>query len=251
VACGLATIALAGPSARAGNVTIVVTESGVGSVSIFLGSGLDGPGATSNNVTADVAALNSTLTALGFDFNFNALGAIANSPASGIDASLFLTGQVFRTTSTGGDKSITIDATQNDYTSLSKMGGVLSSFTTGNFFATAGGISQTRTSYFATSNLQNDTTGPSTTAPAFVPAGGSGPLPGIAVPQTAVFSLTDRVVITLAADATGGSNPPIDQFTHATRVAAIPEPASVVMLGMGMPVAFVGLFYLRRRLATV
>src|SRR5262245_45301607 len=98
VACGLATIALAGPPARAGNVTIIINEAGtLGPVMITLGSGLEGMGATSNNVTADVAALNSTLDALGYTFHFNALGAIANSPASGIDATLFLTGQVFRT----------------------------------------------------------------------------------------------------------------------------------------------------------
>jgi hypothetical protein len=244
-------MALAGPSARAGNVTIVVTESGVGSVSIFLGSGLDGPGATSNNVTADVAALNSTLTALGFDFNFNALGAIANSPAAGTNATLFLTGQVFRMTSTGGDKSIQIDATQNDYTSLSAMGGVLTSFSTANFFPAAGGISQVGTSYFAKSNTQDDTSGPNTTAPTFTPPGGSGHEPPINVPKTPVFSLTNRVVITLAADTTSHSNPPIDQFTHSTTVTAIPEPASVTMLSMGMPVAFMGLMWLRRRRAMV
>jgi hypothetical protein len=251
VACGLATIALAGPSARAGNVMIVVSEAGVGSLSIFLGSGLEGPGATSNNVTADKAALNSALNAAGFDFNFNALGAIANSPAAGIDASLFLTGQVFRTTSTGGDKTITIDATQNDYTSLSAMGGVLTSFSTANFFPAAGGISQVGTSYFATSNTQNDTSGPNTTAPTFTPPGGSGHEPPINVPKTAVFSLTNRIVVKLASDTTGGMNPPIDQFTHSTTVTAVPEPASVAMLSMGMPVAFMGLMWLRRRRAMV
>lgn len=249
VACGLATIALAGQSARAGNVSIIVSEAGKGSVIITLGT-LDGPGSTSNNVTADVAALNSQLDAQGFDFHFNALGAIANSPASGIAATLFLTGQVFRVTG-GGDATITIDATQNDYTSLAALPGVLTSFSTANFFAAAGGISQVGTSYFATSNVQDDTTGPSTTAPTLFPPGGSAPEPPLGVPSTPVFSLTNRVVITLAGDTTGGMNPPIDQFTHSTTVTAIPEPASVAMLGMGMPVAFMGLMWLRRRRAAV
>jgi hypothetical protein len=200
-------------------------------------------------VTAAVDMLNAQLDTQGFDFHFNALGAIANSPAAGISATLFLTGQVFRTTG-GGNESITIDATQTDYTSLASKPGVLTSFSTANFFAAAGGISQVGTSYFAKSNSQDDTTGPNTTAPTFVPPGGSGPEPPINVPQTPVFSLTNRVVITLAGDTTGGTNPPIDQFTHSTTVTAVPEPASAAMLSMGMPVAFMGLMWLRRRRAT-
>jgi hypothetical protein len=251
VACGLAMMALAGQSARAGNISIVISEAGHGSVTVTLGT-LDGPGSTSNNVTAAVDALNNQLDAQGFDFHFNALGAIANSPASGIAATLFLTGQVFRTT-TGADASITIDATQNDYSSLISNPGVLTSFSTANFFAADGGISQVGTSYFATSNTQDDTSGPSTTAPTLTPPGGTAFEPPLAVPQTPTFSLTNRVVITLAGDTTGGSMPPIDQFTHSTTVTAvlIPEPASVTMLGMGMPVAFMGLMWLRRRRATV
>jgi len=245
VAGGLAVIALAGQTARAGNVTIVISEGALAPVTISLGSGLEGPGATNNNVTADVGLVNAALTAAGYDFNFNALGAIANSPASGIVANLFLTGQVFRTTA-GGAATITIDATQNDYTTLASMGGSLSSFSTANFAGTSGGISQVGTSYFSTSNAQGDTSGPSTTAPTLVPPGGVAFEPTVGVPSTPAFSLTSRVVISLAGDTTGGSNPPIDQFTHSTSVAAVPEPASVAMLGMGMPVAFMGLVWLRR-----
>jgi hypothetical protein len=249
VACGVAMIALAGQSVRAGDVTIMVSEGALAPVIINLGSGLEGPGTTSNNVTADVSAVNAALTAAGYDFNFNALGAIANSPAAGIAATLLLTGQVFRTTG-GGNETITIDATQNDYTSLSSKSGIMTSFSTANFFPN-GGVSQVGTSYFAASNVQNDTTGPHTTAPTLVPPGGSSMEPAVAVPQTPVFSLTDRVVIMLNGDTSGGLNPPTDQFTHSTTVTAIPEPASVTMLGMGMPVAFMGLMWLRRRRAMV
>jgi len=249
-ACGLAMIALAGPSARAGDVTIIVTEGALTPVVINLGSGLEGPGTTANNVTADVAAVNAALTAAGYDFNFNALGAIANSPAAGIAATLLLTGQVFRTT-TGSNATITIDATQNDYTSLVAHPGVMTSFSTANFFPN-GGVSQVGSSYFGPTNVQDDTSGPHTTAPTLFPPGGSTMEPPIGVPQTPVFSLTNRVVITLNGDTSGGLNPPTDQFTHSTTVTAtvIPEPASVTMLGMGMPVAFMGLMWLRRRRAT-
>jgi hypothetical protein len=249
VACGLAMIALAGQSARAGNVTIIVNEAGTaGPVMIFLGSGLEGAGATSNNVTADVAAVNAALDAAGYDFHFNALGAIANSPAAGIAATLLLTGQVFRMTG-GSDKTITIDATQNDYTSLNVQGGIMTNFSTANFFPN-GGVSQVGTSYFASSNVQDDTTGPSSTVPTFTPPGNHGSGPPVNVPKTAVFSLTNRLVITLTGDTSGGLNPPTDQFTHSTTVTAVPEPTSAAMLSMGMPVAFMGLMWLRRRRAT-
>ncbi len=196
-------------------------------------------------MVADTAALNSLLDALGFTFNFNALGAISNSPASGTSANLLLTGQVFRTTG-NGDGTITIDASQNDYSTLAALPGVLTSFSTANFVP-GGGISQVGTSYFSTSNDQNDTSGPSTTAPTLTPPGGSEEEPPLAVGSTPSFSLTNRVVIMLGGDTTGGSNPPVDQFTHSTTVMAIPEPAGLVMLGISMPMAFVSIAWLRRR----
>ena len=93
VASALAVFALAGQTTRAGNITIFVSEAGKATQMVGLDfPGLEGPGTTNNTVTADKAALNAALTAAGFDFNFNALGAIANSPASGVAASLLLTG---------------------------------------------------------------------------------------------------------------------------------------------------------------
>jgi len=253
VASGLAVFALAGQTTRAGSITLFISEAGKLPVMVGLDfPGLEGAGTTNNTVNADKAALNATLTALGYDFNFNILGAISNAPANGISATLFLTGQVFRTT-TGGPLSITIDASQNDYSTLIASGGLLTNFSTANFFGTPGGISDTGTSYFATSNAQDDKGGPFfSTAPTFGPPGGSDPGPAVAVPQTPFFSLTNSVVVTLDGDTTGGLNAPIDQFTHSTTVtAAIPEPTSVVMLGVGIPVVFMSLRWIRRRRAPV
>jgi hypothetical protein len=247
IAGGLAMLALAGQTARGGNIALTITESGVGSVQVGLDYGNFGPGTTSNNVVADTQALNALLDAIGFSFNFNALGAISNAPASGVNASLLLTGQVYRTAGTG-NATITIDASQNDYTTLGALPGTLTSFSTANFVP-GGGVSQVGTSYFATSNTQFDTSGLSTTAPTLIPPGGSAEEPPLNLPSTPVFSLTNRVEITLPGDTTGGQNPPVNQFTHSTTVLAIPEPTSVAMLGMGMPVAFVSLLWLRRRRA--
>jgi len=248
MAGGLAMLALAGQTARAGNISITISEAGKADVMVGLDTGLFGPGTTNNNVVADTGALNATLAGLGYDFAFNALGAISNSPGSGIGAALLLTGQVFRITG-GGPATITVQASQNDYTTLASAPGTLRSFSTANFLP-GGGISQVGTSYLATSNTQNDTSGPSTTAPTLFPIGGGANEPPLGVASTPVFSLTNEVVISLGGDTTGGQNPPVDQFTHSTTVGAVPEPASLVMTGMAMPMAFASLVWLRRRRAT-
>lgn len=248
VACGLGMIAFAGQITRAGIIEIDISESGLTPVTVNLGSGLEGPGTDSNHVTAAVLALNSTLDGLGYDFHFNALGAVANSPGTGGQSFLDLTGQVFRTTATGGDKTIQIDASQNDYATLGSLTGNLHNFITANFHNASAGNSQTGTSYLNTSNVLNDTAGAISTTPVvFNPPGGSGSAPDIAVPTTPVFSLTDRIVVTLSADVSGGVTPPFDQFTHHTAVISVPEPMSLALLVTGLPVVI--LRWLRRRRA--
>jgi len=253
VAGGLALFAFAGPTAHAGTLTITISKvAGVhdaDDVIIFFQNGNAGLGGDDHHVTADLAAVNSELDSKLYGFNITALGAIDNSPASGSDASLFLTGQVFRTTG-GGPASITFEASQNDFASLAGSPGTMKSFSTANFVGAPGGISQDGTSFFGPTNAQNDTGGPMTAAPTLFPPGGSTPEPPVGVLQSSAFSLTNRITVTLAGDTSGGTNPPIDQFTHTSTVtAAIPEPASVAMMGMGMPVAFMSLVWLRRRRA--
>jgi len=244
LAAGLAIVALEGATARAGNISITVTE-GALSVQVGLDFGFFGNGTTENNVVANTQALNDELEAQGFSFRFNALGAISSPPGGTGAASLLLTGQVFRVGG-NGIGTITIDASQNDYSTLGSLPGILTSFSTSNFVP-GGGISQVGTSYFATSNIQNDTSEFSTTAPVMTPPGGSEEEPPLGVPSSSEFSLTSRVVISLPGDTTGGQNPPIDQFTHSSTVTAIPEPAGLVMLGVGMPIGLGCMAWANRR----
>lgn len=97
VACGLAMIVFAGHAARAGNVTIYISEDGLTPVTFDFTSGLASSG-DMNHLIADASpmgALNTQLTSLGYDFNFNNLGATANAPGAGGLATLFLDGVSF------------------------------------------------------------------------------------------------------------------------------------------------------------
>jgi len=256
VACGLAMIAFAGHAARAGNVALTITEDGLAPVTLDFLSPLAQMGGDMNHVTANDAALNATLTGLGYDFNVFGLTAVANAPGLGGTATLFTSGLVERVGgggNPGGIATLQIDGSQNDYATLATLAGHMSTTFSANFTNTVAGNTQSSTSYFSSTNAQNDTTGPNasslfnSTGPA--PNGGTA-TPGTDVPSTMVFSLTNRDVITLSPDLSGGLTPPTDQFTHATLVSsAIPEPASIAMMGMGLPVVIVGLGWLRRRRA--
>jgi len=252
VACGLAMIAFAGQAARAGNVTLTLTEDALPAVTIDFLSPLAQMGGDMNHVTANDAALNATLAGLGYNYSVFGLSAVANSPGLMGTATLFTTGLVQRSTP-GGAATLQIDGSQNDYATLATLPGHMSTTLTSNFTNTTAGDSQTSTSYFSSTNAQNDTTGPNASHN-FVSTGpapnGDTATPGIDVPSTPVFSLTNRGVFTLSGDTSGGQSPPTDQFTHSTVVSSvIPEPASIAMMGMGLPVIIVGLGWLRRRRA--
>jgi len=252
VACGLAMIAIAGQTTRAGNIEIVITEDGLTPVIVQLGSGNEGAGTDMNHVVADTMALNAALDANGYDFHFNALGAIANSPGANGLSFVDLTGQVFRIAGPGGagDQTIRIDASQNGFTTLATLPGTLSNFITANFTNATGGSSQTGTTYFNASNGLDDTVGAIHTTPLVInPPGGSGSAADVPVPSTAAFSLTDRVDVTLSAVTFGPGAPPADQFTIHNQLGTVPEPASLSLMGIGLPVVIVGLGWLRRRRA--
>jgi hypothetical protein len=256
VTCGLALL-FASSEARAGDVTITISETGLTPVSVFFGSGLDGPGSTpgvvGGTVSADLAALNATLDALGYDFHFrDTLG--GSSDQTSVLAELGLTGTVERETS-GGDKTIQIDVSQNDYSNLATKSGFMRNAFTGNFTNAPLGNTQVNTTYFASSNIQDDTSGPSQLLITYTSTGlapnshpkpkEGGSSPDLGVLSVAAYSLTGREVITLGG-VTNPSSKPTDDFTLSLTLQNVPEPASVALMAIGLPVV-VTLAWLRRR----
>jgi hypothetical protein len=201
--------------------------------------------------------LNLTLAGLGYDFQFDSLSATSNLPGTGpLGAQVFMTGQIERTTSGGGDKTIQIDVSQNNF--FTNPAGTLHYSATALFTNTNAGNSQLGTGYFNSSNVQDDTTGPHTSTLNYVstgPAANSHPGTGeqgsssVMVNSLPPFSLTGRLVITLG-QLSDVNNAPTDQFGLSTTVTtAVPEPASITLTAMGLPVVIVALGWLRRRRA--
>jgi hypothetical protein len=265
---GLAMLAFAGQAARAGNgnVTIYITEDGLTPISFDFTSPLANPitPGDRDHLLADangpgMGNLNFTLAGLGYDFAFQTLSANSNLPGTGTGgANLFMTGQLVRTTAAGGDKTIQIDVSQNNY--LTNPASTLSNSATALFTNAPGGNNQLVTSYFNTNNSQNDTSGPHTTTLNYVSTGtgpNAHPGPGepgsssVAVNSLPPFSLTGRLVITLG-QLSNLNNPPTDQFSISSvvnDVSVVPEPASIALMGEGLTVVIVASGWLRRRRA--
>jgi hypothetical protein len=233
---GLAALmGLSAPEARAGNVTLTLTWTGGTTGPIDFTSPFAQLGSTANSLTIDTSVLNSFLAGNGSDFTFSELGASSNNPG---DPS----GAVLRETGTGilsgggGATSIDIVATQTDFTSPSGPGTLISA-SSANFTSTAVGSQTSFGSLDATS-----------TAPlAYSPPGGFAMNSTGATGSAAGYTLTASTTIDLTGGSTGASDQATNKVTFTA--AAIPEPASIVMMLTGMPLPLVVLGLLRRRRA--
>lgn len=242
VACGLVWLGLGLGQARAATLTLTVTESGGGFASILDNSGLDLNGA--------VGAINVDVAALGLSFfTSGSLSANSNSPGTSAVASLDQTGTVFRST-TGGLETLTIQATDIDYSNPSGPLGTLYSAASNTFTGTTPGDSQTFSSWFnpppaalgdkviPSPTLTFTSTGPNPNSY----SGDASPTP---VSLSTPFGLTNELVIKLSAStATVDSK---NQYTGSTTVTAVPEPTAAVMMMTALPLTLFGWLRLRHR----
>jgi hypothetical protein len=245
VACGLSILALTAAEARAGSLEILVTESGGPTIPITDNGALDTDPAI-GVINANTTLLN--LSLVNYQFTAAGLGANSNSPGTAVVGSLAQNGTVQLLI--GGTGSITIVATDVDYSLPVPGPGTLYSNNGNNFANGAAGDTQGFTSWYNPSNGLAATDVPSPTI-GFVstgPIGNSHSADAAGTPITLVnpYGLTNSTTITL----TGGTPGALSQvgWTGTTQVVSIiPEPASMALLLTALPVTLFGA--VRRRKA--
>ena len=241
---GLGILAAGLSPTRAGTLELIISD---GSTSYDI---LD-QGPLDLNGALNQLASNSANGGLVFaDFTIVGLSASTNNPGAGnpTGAVLSLSGEVQRTTG-GGPVTLTITLTDTDY--AMPAGGGLSLVSTASDSYTNSSGSHMFTSYINPSNTPGATDIGTGTLDYTLSGTGSNPtsggigkytLTGLSVP--APYGLTSVTTITLAGR-TGNSIPDVT-FTGQTQVTAIPEPASLALMGTG--IAFVVLIRYRRTL---
>jgi len=227
-------VALA-PAARA-DFEILVTENGGATIPIVDGGPLD-TNPADGAITVNAGGLNALLT----DFTFDSLGASSNRSTgtafSNDFASVSQTGTVSRST-TGSTATITITAFDTDFQFPSNDPKTLTTAASDTFRFTTADTNRTFQSSFDPTN--STPPGPGITSPllVFVPPVGTGPF-GTSEPgqttdlgaQPLPFGLANTTVITLGSSTAGAQS---DQFTGASTITAVPEPASACLIVVGL-----------------
>lgn len=204
---------------------------------------------------AGLTALNLALNAAGSQYNFGTaagtttdLGGSSNFPGSSL-GQLTVTGEI-HSTGTGTTAPLTLIELEGGFTSPTGASGVLMSSSAGNF------TNQSSGGGHASHSLFNAITTPTYT----VLSTGTSPNPGVNTGPVAVGVAPVSTLYTLTNIMTWGIGPPgltksttsdiSDGFSQSAVItAAVPEPASLVTMLMGVPFPLVVLGLLRRRRA--
>jgi hypothetical protein len=246
VACGLALIAFPRGETRAGVLQITISE-GTTSYLILDEGPLDTlvapPPSNINNIQALAAAL------IFPDFKVVGLNASTNNPGLPDPAgtNIQFGGEIQRITQ-GATAAITITVTDTDYNQ--PVGDkVVQGSASGTYTNTHTGDTQLFQGWFNPNNTPyamqlSPGGGTFTSAGPFVQSLSADGLP-LKVGSASPYGLTASTVLTMAGDTPGGSIPDILWAGNFQVHSVIPEPASVVMLGMGLPVTL--LLLLKRR----
>ena len=252
VACGLAMLPVANRVASAETITMSMSVNGGAyfSIDAFATITPPPPGPPTYTIT-NIAGLDTILASLGSAYHFVSLsGESTTWPGSFSSAggTLSLGGEIF-TTGPAVGQTVSIKETLTGYTSPSGLPGTLSSASTATFNNAGPGNSHSASSIFTNSlavpiptltyPVASTTTGPDNE--------GNSP-PSVPIPLgsfTTPYSLTNVITFTLPSS---GAD---DAFGVTAKVTAVPEPASVVTMLIGLPMPLVGLAWLRRRKAGI
>lgn len=245
VVCGLGMILCSGGVARAGSLEMLVTETSGPTIPITDNGGLD------TDPTVGVINVNTTLLNLSLvNYQFTVLGSNSNSP--GTEANGFLSQSGTAQLLLGGTGSITVLASDVDYSHPSIPPGSMASSASNTFTNATSGNTNTFQSWFNGSNTlaAKETPSPivTLTSTAVNPNSQSGDAAPTPVSLNIPYGLTNEKVITL----TGGSLGALaqDQYSGSTTIkgsAVIPEPSSMALMLAALPVWIFGV--MRRRKA--
>jgi len=239
-----ALIGLAASESRAGTLTMTITANGH-TIVITPTSPFAQAGSTNTNLQVNTTLLNSTLGTDGSAITFSNLGATSNLPgaAQPVGATLGEGGTALSSGGTLAARTISIVTTQTGFSVPSGLNGTLNGLETSSFTGSTMGDTQATSSSYQTLSTATHTytsTGPLLNGDIFPSSypGGIGTVP-------TSYSLDASAALVL----TSGT----DKFAVSTQVSAgsVPEPASIVMMltGMPLPLAIVGLIFRRRRAA--
>jgi hypothetical protein len=246
--CAVVVIGLVTSQAQAGSLTFVVTASDGMTLAFSAG-----PIATSSNggntlTVTNLVAVNTFLSTNGSAVQFGGLQASSNfAPSSGNAAGSFVTqtGSIYYDNSLAGNGLASVQVFQNGFMLPTGLSGLMQSASTANFTSATAGSSETFTStYNGTLNAPGQTSTSTGVAQNNYSPSSNTPIPSYVTP----FEISNLTSFSLLPNPNAQST---DGFTGSTTITAavIPEPASLVLLGMGMPLAFVFALLLRRRRA--
>jgi hypothetical protein len=246
VACGLALIAFPRGETRAGILQITISE-GATSYDILDEGPLDTlvapPPSNINKIQALAAAL------VFPDYKIVGLNASTNNPGVAViatGANLIVGGEVQKLTG-GAAPPLIITVTDTDY-SLPGPPRFMQSISSTQFTGAPAGDTKTFQSWYNPTNAPPPPPAmqiPQSALPFSYSSTGTGvnglttTSAKLGVPFAALYGLTNQTVITM----TGAGGDLV--FGGSTVITSVPEPASVVMLGMGLPVTL--LILLKRR----
>jgi hypothetical protein len=230
VVCGLGMILCSGGVARAGSLELLVTETGGPTIPITDNGALD------TNPLVGFINVNETLLNLSLvNYQFVGLSALSNSPGSEALGLLLQTGTVALVP--GGTGSITVLASDVDYSLPNIPPGTLHSSASNTFTNATAGNTHTFQSWFNGNNVLAAKVPPgpkvTLTSSAINPNSQSADAPPTPITLVTPYGLTNESVITLT-QASGILT--TDQYTGSTVItgSVIPEPASMALLGIGL-----------------
>jgi len=234
----MAVIGLAAGDARAASISMTIDLSGGPPILVDL---FTVGGTATDYGTVNLALLNAALAARGSAYQFSALGGQSNFPGTSAQGQLSVSGGIQIVAGTGGDTFLKITETESGFTAPTGPTGTLMSSSTGNFTNQASGAGHTASSSFNATDTPTYSVLSSGLTPN--PQGGTGS--AAVAPVASLYELNN--VITFGLTPQAGLNV-VDSFgVTATITAAVPEPASLVTMLMGIPFPLVVVGLLRRR----